>query len=129
MEDLEEVECEGSKEVGGHGPQAASAMIVMRMQAKKVAAGILESKTMLGGVDEERTDVDEEHNVHALSHHPSRSMDCIMKSPALPRAEAEPQTGGAAGACEDSNGDSILDQSPAFKFALQLVFKMLSCVL
>jgi hypothetical protein len=41
-----------------------------------VAAGILESKTALGGMDEERMDVDEE-NVHALSplsHHLSRSM-------------------------------------------------------
>jgi len=43
--------CYGSKEVGG--PQAASA-IAMRVQAKKVAAGILET----GGVDEERMDVD-----------------------------------------------------------------------
>jgi hypothetical protein len=73
------VGCVGSKEVGG--PQAASA-IAMRVQAKKVAAGILESKTTLGGVDEERMDVDEEHNVHPLpvSHHLSRSMDCVMKS-------------------------------------------------
>ena len=45
---LRKVGCVGSKEVGGHGPQAASA-IAMRVQAKKVAAGILESKTVLGG--------------------------------------------------------------------------------
>ena len=48
---LRKVGCVGSKEVGGHGPQAASA-IAMRVQAKKVAAGISESKTTLGGVDE-----------------------------------------------------------------------------
>jgi hypothetical protein len=67
-------------------------------------------------------DVDEEHNVHALnplSHHPSRSMDSVMKSPTLPEAEAEPQTG-APGAHENSNG--IPDHPPSFKFALQLVF-------
>jgi hypothetical protein len=40
-------------------------------------------------------DVDEEHNVHPLSHHLLRSMDCVMKSPTLPEAEAESQTGGA----------------------------------
>ena len=40
--------CVGSKEAGGHRSQAAGA-IAMRMQAKKVAAGILESKTALGG--------------------------------------------------------------------------------
>jgi protein SMG6 len=118
---LRKVGCVGSKEVGG--PQAASA-IAMRVQAKKVAAGILESKTMLGGVDEERMDVDEEHNVHPLSHHLLRSMDCVMRSPTLPEAEAEPQTGGAP---EDSNG--IPDHPPVFKFALQLVFQMLSSVL
>ena len=61
---LRKVGCVGLKEVGGHGPQAA---IAMSVQAKKVAAGISESKTVLGGVDEERMDVDEEHNVHALS--------------------------------------------------------------
>lgn len=49
---LRKVGCVGSKEVGGHGSQSA---IAMRVQAKKVAAGILESKTTLGGVDEERT--------------------------------------------------------------------------
>jgi protein SMG6 len=53
-------------------------------------------------------------------------MDCVMESPTLPKAEAEPQTGGAAGAREDSNG---VDHPPAFKFALQLVFQMLSSVL
>jgi hypothetical protein len=47
----------------------------------------------------------------------------------LPEAEAEPQTGGAAGAGEDSDGDGIIDHPPAFKFALQLVFQMLSSVL
>jgi protein SMG6 len=129
---LRKVGCVGSKEVGGHGSQAASA-IAMRVQAKKVAAGILESKTALGGVDEEKMDVDEEQSVHALSplsHHLSRSIDCVMKSPTLPEAEAEPQTsGGAAGTREDSNGDGILDHPPAFKFALQLVFQMLSSVL
>ena len=36
------------KEAGGHRLQAASA-ITMRMQAKKVAAGILELKTVFGG--------------------------------------------------------------------------------
>jgi protein SMG6 len=45
---LRKVGCVGSKEVGGHGPQVASA-IAMRVQVKKVAAGILESKTALGG--------------------------------------------------------------------------------
>ena len=128
---LRKVGCVGSKEVSGHGPQAASA-IAMRVQAKKMAAGISESKTTLGEVDEERMDVDEERNAHSLgplSHHPSRSMDCVMKSPTLPGAEAEPQTGGAAGAREDSNGDGIPDHPPAFKFALQLVFQMLSSVL
>jgi protein SMG6 len=50
-----------------------------------------------------------------------------MKSPTLPEAEADPQTGGAAGAREDSN--DILNHPPAFKFALQLVFQMLSSVL
>jgi protein SMG6 len=124
---LRKVGCVGSKEVGGHGPQAASA-IAMRVQAKKVAAGI--SKTALGGVDEERMDVDEEHHAHhlsPLSHHPSRSMDSVMKSPTLP--DAEPQTGDGAGASRDSNGDGIPDHPPAFKFALQLVFQMLSSVL
>ena len=118
----------GSKEVGGHGSQAASA-IAMRVQAKKVAAGILESKTALGGVDEEKMDVDEEQNIHALrpqSHHLLRNMDRVMKSPTLPDADADPQTSGAAGAREDSNGDDILDHPLDFKFALQLVFKMLS---
>ena len=124
---LRKVGCVGSKEVGGHGSQAASA-IAMRVQAKKVAAGISESKTMLGGVDEERMDVDEEphgHHLSHLSHHPSRTMDSAMKSPTLP--SAEPQTSDVAG--EDPNGDSIPDQPPAFKFALQLAFSMLSHVL
>jgi protein SMG6 len=93
----------GSKEVNGHGPQTAIA-IAMRVQAKKVAAGILESKTVLGGVDEEE-----------------------MELPTLP--ETEPQTGGTARAREDANGDSIHDHPPTFKFALQLVFQMLSFVL
>ena len=123
---LRKVGCVGSKEVSGHGPQAASA-IAMRVQAKKVAAGILESKTTLGGVDEEKMDVDEEHALNPLSHHLSRGMDCVMKSPTLPEAEA--QTGGTARAREDSNGDGIRDHPPAFKFALQLVFQMLSSVL
>ena len=123
---LRKVGCVGSKEVGGHGSQTASA-IAMRVQAKKVAAGILESKTALGGVDEEKMDVDEEqiHTITPLSHHLSRSRDCVMKSPILPEAEAESQTGGAAGAREDSNSDGIPDHPPAFKFALQLVFQML----
>ena len=43
---LRKVGCVGSKEVGGHGSLAA---IAMRVQAKKVAAGILESKMILGG--------------------------------------------------------------------------------
>ena len=130
---LRKVGCVGSKEVSGHGSQAASA-IAMRVQAKKVAAGILESKTALGGVDEEKMDVDQEQNVRALgplSHHPSRSMDYVMKSPTLTeaKAKAEPQIGDVAGAREDSNCDGILDHPPAFKFALQLVFRMLSSVL
>ena len=54
---LRKVGCVGLKEVGGHGSQAASA-IAMRVQAKKVAAGIFESKTTVGGVDEEKMDVD-----------------------------------------------------------------------
>ena len=45
---LRKVGCVGLKEAGGHISQAASA-IAMRMQAKKVAGGILESKTVLGG--------------------------------------------------------------------------------
>ena len=45
---LRKMGCVGLKEAGGHRSQAASA-IAMRMQAKKVAAGILESKTALGG--------------------------------------------------------------------------------
>jgi protein SMG6 len=88
---LRKVGCVGSKEVGGHGLQTAS-VIAMRVQAKKVAAGISESKTALGGVDEEKMDVDEEHN--SLSHHLSRSRDFVMKSPTLPEVEAESQTGG-----------------------------------
>ena len=112
---LRKVGCVGPKEVGGHGPQAAIA-IAMRVQVKKVAAGILES-----GVDEERMDVDEEH-LNPLSHHPSRSMDSIMKSPVL--RDAEPRTDSG-----HSNGDGIPDHPPAFKFALQLVFQMLSSVL
>jgi protein SMG6 len=128
---LRKVGCVGSKEVGGHGPQAANA-IGMRVQAKKVAAGILESKTALGGVDEEKMDVDEEHNLHTLtplSHHLSRSRYFVMKSPTLPEAEPESQTDDAAGVREDSNSDGIPDHPPAFKFALQLVFQMLSSVL
>jgi protein SMG6 len=128
---LRKVGCVGSKEVGGHGPQAASA-IAMRVQAKKVAAGILESKTALGGVDEEKMDVDEEHNLHTLtplSHHLSRSRDFVMQSPTLPEPEPESQTGGAAKAREDSNSDDIPDHPPAFKFTLLLVFRMLSSVL
>ena len=121
---LRKVGCVGSKEVGGHGSQAASA-IAMRVQAKKVAAGISESKTVLGGVDEEKMDVDDE--LAPLSHHLSRSMDCVMKSPSLAEAEAESQTSGAAGAREDSNGTP--EHPPGFKFALQLVFQMLSSVL
>jgi protein SMG6 len=127
---LRKVGCVGSKEVGGCGPQAASA-IAMRVQAKKVAAGILESKTALGGVDE-KVDVDEEHNLCTLtplSHHLSRSRDFVMKSPTLPEAEFESQTGGTPGAREDSNSDGIHDHPPAFKFALQLLFQMLSSVL
>jgi protein SMG6 len=125
---LRKVGCVGSKEVGS---QSASA-IAMRVQAKKVAAGILESKTALGGVDEEKMDVDEEQNVRTLSvlsDHLSRSRDCVMKSPTLPEAEFESQSGGTAGTREDSNNDGILDHPPAFKFALQLVFQMLSSVL
>ena len=127
---LRKVGCVGSKEVGGHGPQAASA-IAMRVQAKKVAAGISESKTTLGGVDEERMDVDEEHHGHHLSHlghHPGHhplTMDSVMKSPTLP--DAELQTSDGVG--EDLTGDGILDQPPAFRFALQLAFSMLSYVL
>ena len=70
---LRKVGCVWSKEVGGLGSQAASA-IAMRVQAKRVAAGILESKRRLG-VDGKKMDVDEEQNVHALrplSHHLSR---------------------------------------------------------
>ena len=76
-------------------------------------------------------DVDEEkiHTTTPLSHHLSRSRDCIMKSPTLPAAKAESQTGGAAGAREDSNSDGTPDHPPAFKFSLQLVFQMLSSVL
>ena len=120
---LRKVGCVGSKEVGR---QAASA-IAMRVQAKKVGAGILESRTALGGVDEEKMDVDDKHTLSPLSHHLSRVMDCVMKSPTLP--EAEPQTGGTARVREDSNCDGIRDHPPAFKFALQLVFQMLSSVL
>ena len=129
---LRKLGCVGSKEIGGHGPQAASA-IAMRVQAKKVAAGILESKTAIGEVDEERMDVDEEHHAHhlsPLSHHPSRSLDSVMKSPTLPNVE--PQTDGAgagAGTSGDSNTDGTPDHPPAFTFALQLVFQMLSSVL
>ena len=107
----------GPKEVGG---QAAST-IAMRAQAKEVAAGILESK-VFGGLDEERMDVDEEHHLNPLSHHPSRSMDSVMKSPILRNAEPRTDSG-------NSNGDGIPDHPPAFKFALQLVFQMLSSVL
>ena len=77
-------------------------------------------------------DVDEENNLHTLtplSHHPSRSRDFVMKSPTLPEPEPESQTGGAARVREDSNSDGIPDHPPAFKFALQLVFQMLSSVL
>ena len=123
---LRKVGCVGSKEVSGHGPQAASA-IAMRVQVKKVAAGILELKTMLGSVDEEKMDIDEEHALNRLSYHLSRGMDCVMKSPTLPNAEA--QTGSTARAREDSNGDGIHDHPPAFKFTLQLMFQMLSSVL
>jgi hypothetical protein len=49
----------GPKEVGGNGPQAAIA-IAMRVQAKKVAAGILES-----GLDEE-THASVEKNMNDL---------------------------------------------------------------
>jgi protein SMG6 len=130
---LRKVGCVGSKEVSGHGPQAASA-IAMRVQAKKVAAGILELKTALEGVDVEKMDVDEEHNLHTLtplSHHLSRSRDFVMKPPTLPEAESESQTGGTPGAREDSNrnSDGILDHPPAFKFTLQLMFQVLSSVL
>ena len=45
---LRKVGCMGVKEAGGHRSQAASA-IAMRMQAKKVAAGILELKMALRG--------------------------------------------------------------------------------
>ena len=125
---LRKVGCVGSKEVGS---QCASA-IAMRVQAKKVAAGILESKTALGGVDEEKMDVDEgqqSHSLTPLTHHLSRSRDFVMKSPTLPEAGAESQTDGAAGAREDSNNNCIPDYPPAFTFSLQLVFRMLSSVL
>jgi hypothetical protein len=46
---------------GGWWTWITGSAITMRVQAKKVAAGILESKTALGGVDEEKMDVDEEH--------------------------------------------------------------------
>ena len=118
---LRKVGCVGSKEVWGHGSLAA---IAMRVQAKKVAAGILESKTILGGVDEEKMDVDEEQTLHTLSplsHHPSRSRDCVMMSPTLPKAKSQSQTGDAAEVHEDSNSNGIPDHPPAFKFALQLV--------
>ena len=119
------VRCVGSKEGGGHA-------IAMRVQAKKVAAGIMESKTALGGVDEEKMDVDDQKNVHTLApvgHHLSRSRDFVMKSPTLPKVEAESETGSAAGTREESNSDGIPDHPPAFKFSLQLVFRMLSSVL
>ena len=73
-------------------------------------------------------DVDEEHSLTALTHHLSRSRDYVMKSPTLSEAESESQSGVAAGAREDSN-DCIPDHPPAFKFALQLVFQILSSVL
>lgn len=50
-----------------------------------------------------------------------------MKSPTLP--DTGPQTSGTAGAGEDSSGNGIPDQPPAFTFALQLAFQMLSSVL
>ncbi|KAF8162971.1 hypothetical protein B0H34DRAFT_744517 [Crassisporium funariophilum] len=81
-----------------NGPQAAAAMRVM---AKKVAAGVPGSSS-LGGVDEEKMDVDED-----------------MKSPTLPSAESQ--------ANDDPN--ALPEQPPAFKFALQLTFAMLSHVL
>ena len=87
---LRKVGCVGSKEV--NGPQAAAAMRVM---AKKAAAGVPGS-THLGGVDEERMDVDDEHR-------------------------------GDAGI--KSSEDALPEQPPAFKFALQLTFSMLSHVL
>jgi protein SMG6 len=126
---LRKVGCVGSKEVGGHGSQGA---IALRVQAKKVAAGILGSKTALGEVDEEKMDVDEEQSLYTLTHlgsHLSRSRDFIMKSPTLPEAEAESQTAGVAGVREDSNSEGIPDHPPSFKFALQVVFQMLSSVL
>ena len=51
------VGCVGLKAVDGCGSQAAST-IAMRVQVKKVATGILESKSALGG-DEEKMFVDE----------------------------------------------------------------------
>lgn len=111
-------------EVEGGWSQCANA-IAMRVQAKKVAAGILDSKMALGGVDE-KMDVDESHTLTPLTHHLSRRRDFVMKSPTLPEAEAKSQTDDAR---EDSNNNGIPDHPPAFKFALQLVFRMLSSVL
>ena len=67
-------------------------------------------------------DVDEERHLNPLGHHPSRSMDSVMKCRVL--RDAEPRTDSG-----HSNGDGIPDHPPAFKFALQLVFQMLSSVL
>ena len=78
--------------------------------------------------------MDEEQNLHTLtgtplSHHLSRSKDCVTMSPTSPEAEAESQTGSTANVHEDSNNDGILNHPPAFKFALQLLFQTLSSVL
>ncbi|KAF8964027.1 hypothetical protein BDZ97DRAFT_1904591 [Flammula alnicola] len=100
---LRKVGCVGSREV--NGPQAAAAMRVM---AKKAAAGVPGS-TPLGGVDEEKMDVDDEHRA-----------DSAMKSPTMHSAEAHG---------EENASNTLLEQPPAFKFALQLTFAMLSHVL
>ena len=78
--------------------------------------------------------MDEEQNLHTLtgtplSHHLSRSKDCVTMLPTSPEAEAESQTGSTASVHEDSNNDGIPDHPPAFKFALQLLFQTLSSVL
>jgi len=101
---LRRVGCVGTKEI--NGPQIIAAM---RGMSKKAAVGANVPASSLGGVDEEKMDVDEE-----------QKPDIAMKSsPLLTKTESQ----------NDNDMDIQLEQPQALKYAMQLSFAMLSHVL
>ena len=98
---LRRLGCFGSKD----GPQAAA----MRVMAKKAAAGVPGSvRPCHGNPGEEKMDVDDEHHQKGFD----RDQDIAMRSPSTALPDPD-----------------LPDLPPAFKFALQLTFAVLSHVL